>query len=371
MAGNPAFEDASRALDSLSGSPWLPGCDAVELLRDFGDAGDRSVGRIEEIGRSRRGRPIVGARVGSGPRRLSIVAGAHADEPVGSATLERLLRWLHRGSEDARRWLERCTLSIVPNANPDGAAVNAAWSHRLPWRPGPYFDAVVRELPGDDVEFGYPGAAELRGEPEHEGAPPLRPENLAIARFLEAGAPYDAHLSLHGMAIAEGVWCLIDEASVASTRGLRRDLRAAIEAEGLPLHDQDRNGEKGFRGIEPGFSTTPTSTAMRQHFLALGDAAEARKFRPSSMELVAGFGGSPLAMVSEIPLFLIRRVEPEAPGVPASFLRVRELLPAALAARAAGDDDPFAKLVENYGFEPVPIEVAVRLQWTMIRLAVG
>ena len=53
---------------------------------------------LREIGRSREGRPLPGATLGDGPLRISLIAGAHADEPVGPRALERLITWLAAGT---------------------------------------------------------------------------------------------------------------------------------------------------------------------------------------------------------------------------------------------------------------------------------
>jgi len=316
-----------------------------------------------EIGRSRDGRPIHGYRFGNGAARISLVAGAHADEPIGPATLAALLRLVASASagaadDDARAvaaLLEHATWTICPHVNPDGAHRNAAWiageADLWTWARG-----FVREAPGDDVEFGYPLDADT----------PARPENRAVADFLTAHGPFDFHASLHGMAFAEGAWFLICRERVVDTADLREHLAATAQREGLPLHDLDRGGEKGFFRIAPGFSTTPTSIAMREHFEALGDHEEAAKFLPSSMELAASFGGRPLAMVSEIPLFLVRRPDDANREPGAAFTDVRDRLPAAVAARIGGDCGAYDALVAQYGLEPVDLRVGVRLQLAMV-----
>ena len=163
---------------------------------------------LEEIGRSLDGRPIGAWRGGQGPLSVSLVAGCHADEPVGPATLRRLAGWLasrreHDPAVAEVRW------SIVPHANPDGEAANAGWASRTlevadhqgaadrGFDLTAYSAGVVRELPGADVEFGFPRSA---------GDRKARPENRAIAAFLASGAPYAVHGSLHGMAFAPGPW---------------------------------------------------------------------------------------------------------------------------------------------------------------------
>ncbi|TDI73542.1 MAG: hypothetical protein E2O84_07060, partial [Bacteroidetes bacterium] len=52
------------------------------------------------VGQSEEGRPIDGYVFGSGPQRVSLIAGAHADEPVGPDTLRRLLIFMASGSDD-------------------------------------------------------------------------------------------------------------------------------------------------------------------------------------------------------------------------------------------------------------------------------
>ena len=57
-------------------------------------AGSAPPAHLEEIGRSRDGRPIGAWRGGRGPLSVSLVAGCHADEPVGPTTLRGLSGWL-------------------------------------------------------------------------------------------------------------------------------------------------------------------------------------------------------------------------------------------------------------------------------------
>jgi hypothetical protein len=312
---------------------------------------------VAEIGRSREGRPIFGAVLGDGPLRISLIAGAHADEPVGPATLAKLCYWLS-SSDDARPLLERATWHICPHVNPDGAERNAAWSDSTPFVLREYLANAVRERPGDDVEFGFPRDLDDDND--------ARPENIAVARFLQGGAPYDFHASLHGMFIAEGAWFLINREKRDATAQLRRDLADVAEGLGIGLHDWDRRGEKGFTRIERGFSTTPTSVAMREHFEALGDLDEAAKFRPSSMETIASFGGDPLCMVSEMPLFRVRPTPPSSDVLGANFLTLKDALPGAVAELAAGRPSALDQLEAQYGLEPVDVDLGSRVQLEMI-----
>jgi predicted deacylase len=105
------------------GDPALPIEELVEAPSDAAPAG-------EPIGESRRGRPIHAHRLGSGPARVSLIGGCHADEPVGPEMLRRLVGWLSGLPED-HRLLSRMTWLIVPHVNPDGERRNAAWAGEL------------------------------------------------------------------------------------------------------------------------------------------------------------------------------------------------------------------------------------------------
>jgi hypothetical protein len=271
------------------------------------DTAPAPVSAFQEIGASREGRPVLGLRRGEGPAAISLIAGCHADEPVGPAMLERLAAYLLALPEEDPR-LRGATWYLVPHANPDGDAVNARWAaatlpcpdhteaedraYNLPL----YLEQAVREPPGDDVEFGFPADAEDED---------VRTENKAIADFLRPGGPFALHGSFHGMAFAAGPWFLIEEGWIDRTEGMRQRLVKQVEAMGYALHDVDRKGEKGFHRISPGFCTRPDSRAMASHFIARGEAETAALFHPSSMELVRSFGGDPLTLVSEMPLFLM------------------------------------------------------------------
>ncbi|MGI8905288.1 MAG: M14 family zinc carboxypeptidase [Candidatus Sumerlaeaceae bacterium] len=317
------------------------------------------------IGRSRAGREMVGLRIGSGPLHVSITAGAHSDEPVGPMTAIELAVWLASGQPDARQFTRDFTFCICAQTNPDGSALNSRW-FADPLDPFNYFQNVVREAPGDDIEFGYPA----------NGEPALRPENQAVADFLRPHGPYLFHTSLHGMAFAEGAWFLICKEWSNRTQPLQQQLARLAKSHGFPLHDIERHGEKGFTRIAPGFCTTPTSTAMRTYFLERNDATTAAQFRPSSMEFVQSLGGDPLLMVSELPLFMIMDPAQRPPDVPlqrgaTAYEHFREALPAARAAAEHGNLAPAKELMEKYQLEPVPLHKQVTLQAQMILAALA
>lgn len=309
------------------------------------DAGDA-------IGPSRGGRPLRGFRVGDGALRVSLIGGCHADEPVGPWMLRRFVAWLLACPSDAP-WRRDVTWTIVPHANPDGERVNAAW-----FAPQPpdtvgfdlrrYVDHRVRELPGDDVEFGFPRGAGDAG---------ARPENRAVASFLGPD-PVALHVSFHGTGFTAGPWFLIEPAWIERTAPLRATLAAEVARLGYRLHDVERHGEKGFVRIERGFCTRPNADAMRDHFLALDDPDTAARFRPSSMDWVRARGGDPLTLVSEMPLFLVDGIgDTITPGDPVALDFRDERLPAFAADSTAPSLD---------GVHAMPIGDQMRLQLAML-----
>jgi hypothetical protein len=321
----------------------------------------------EILGRSREGREISGYRLGHGPTHVSLIGGCHADEPVGPAMLEKLVGWLATQRPNSPA-LEELTWLVVPHVNPDGRARNAVWSETLiptvdhqgvpdrGYDVVAYSRAAIRELPGDDIEFGFPCLSDDLD---------ARPENRAVAEFLEQAAPIHLHGSFHGMGFATGPWFLIEPTWIERTAPLREALRQRVRAMGYRLFDVDRRGEKGFRRIDKGFSTRPDSKAMQAHFNEHDDPETANLFRPSSMEYVRWLGGDPFTLVSEMPLFLLPDTG-EAPANAPPFgtgTEGRKALHAWLQQLITRyGADRARTLIERHGIRPMPLRDQMRLQ---------
>lgn len=318
------------------------------------------------LGTSRQGRDVTGYRIGSGPHSVSLIAGCHADEPVGPAMLDRLAGWLLELPAPAPQVAE-LTWCLVPHVNPDSEARNASWTAPAfgdgadPIAPetgldlGHYLTHAVREPPGDDVEFGFPR------DQDDDGA---RPENRAVADFLRGSAPFVLHASFHGMSFAAGPWFLIEAAWTERTAAMRQRLRRRVRELGYRLHDVDRGGEKGFHRIDEGFTTRPDSRPMAAHFEALGDSATAALFRPSSMEHVRSLGGDPLTLVSEMPLFLVPPEHYGSVGAPSARPLSGDVVRPAVVRElsAEPDADRIRELAAARGITPMPIADQMRLQ---------
>jgi hypothetical protein len=301
-------------------------------------------GEVYSLGKSREDRALYGLCIGQGKQSVSVIAGAHADEPTGSVTAL-LFPWLL--DTHYPELLERFTFRMIPQINPDGAERNRRWFALEPDF-GAYISGVLREEPGDDVEFGFGSRTAVR------------PECRAAMTFLKRHGPYAAHFSLHSMPYNEGVWFLISPNWQERAAALMNNLSAWCRAAGFVMHDIDRRGEKGFFRIGPGFSTTPNSVAMRAFFQAQGQPETAAKFQPSSMEFISGLGGDPLCMVSEVPLFLLENETPNLADP--AYYRFRQALDSAV------KEKRLEAVIAQYGVTPVPLEQQVRLQLAMMLL---
>lgn len=318
----------------------------------------------EELGRSRENRPLRGYRLGRGTRRVSLVGGCHADEPVGPMLLRRLVAHLHHLPHHdplVRQW----DWWIVPHANPDGEFRNAGWQKT----PGDhsdhgfdlpsYLSGAVREPPGDDLEFGFP-----RSRDDAEA----RPEARALDSWWRSSdTPFVLHASLHGMAFGAGPWLLLESAWWERSAPLRHRFLEKVRAMGYRPHDVERRGEKGFVRLGPGFATRPDSQRMRDHFLARDDPDTAARFRPSSMEAARRLGGDPLTLVTEMPLFLTPGVGwvlgPPDPVQRGWRTRVERWRVELERGRAA--DEIRADAAEE-GLRPMPVRHQMALQWAAI-----
>ncbi len=177
------------------------------------------------IGTSRDGRSIYGHVLGTGNFAISLIGGCHADEPVGPLLLRKLAQFLgDLPPEDSL--LSHFTWVIIPDANPDGAAINSVWWHQSQEQVDLAANLIgaYRELPGDDIEFGFPLDPSIG---------PLRPENQHIYAFWKSlGLNFKLHASLHGMHRAYGPWFLLDKDFAVEAKPLIRKIQRLVFANG-------------------------------------------------------------------------------------------------------------------------------------------
>lgn len=132
---------------------------------------------ITPIGKTVQGRELEIIRVGDerAPHRVFIRARAHPWETGGNWVVEGLIRRLLKGDADAKKFLQRYCLCVMPIANKDGVA-----------RGGTRFN-----LQGKDLNRNWDKPAE----------PQFAPENAALEKWLEkmiaAGKRPDLAMELH------------------------------------------------------------------------------------------------------------------------------------------------------------------------------
>ena len=324
---------------------------AAQRMKKACDGSDN--GQWLEIGKSEEGRSIYGAILGNGPKTISLIAGSHSDEPVGPETLRTLISNIGTLEKKNPELFQQFTFLIIPHINPDGEAENWKWISDWPDLHS-FIRHAYRELPGRDLEFGYPE---------------MRVENCAVAAFIQQHAPVDLHMSLHGMAFSEGVMLLIERHWIDRTVALRESFIDFVTKQGLSLHDHDRGGEKGFEYIGPGFTTTPEGRAMNKYFMEQGDPDTAGKFHLSSMEYVRTLDGDPLCLVTELPLFRVHFADerPTQKGVPEAYLEWKNKLPLLRAKLDRGES--IENELQLFHIQPLPLSTAMSIQLQAIELA--
>ena len=301
-------------------------------------------GIVSVIGHSEKGQPLLGGVFGNGPRTISLMAGAHADEPVGPNTLYRLVLSLLEQPERYSGWLKGLKLLVIPHLNPDGDDDNRVWTEQWPSLQA-YAGSVKREPPGRDLEFGFPS---------------MRAENRAATVFWSRYEAPQVHVSLHGMGFSEGFLLLVNREKAGSTQTWRAEYTRFMAGQGLYAHDHNRCGEKGFEYLGPGFTTTPRGAAMRQYFLQTGQHALAGRFYDSSMEHHLARNGDALCLVTELPLFLLKHSG--CIGIPQNYLAFKQELSEAAVAEVG-------RLAGRYGATPLPVAHAMYLQWYTLCMA--
>ncbi len=308
-----------------------------------------AIATYHQIGTSEEGRPLDAVVIGKGVRRVSLIAGAHSDEPVGPETLREFILQALAQRQKFTELFETYQFIIIPQINPDGEAHNRRWTDIWPSVEA-YLLHAFREPPGRDLEFGFPN---------------MRKENTHVSEFLIEHGPFVMHASLHGMGFAEGAMLLIERHWIERTQNLREQFKALLKNAGLRLHDHDRKGEKGFIYIEPGFWTTPEGRAMRAHFESKDDRETALNFHDSSMEFVRKIGRDPLCLVTELPLFIINKEIPNQPaGMPLAYLEFKERIPDLRAKLSLGES--IENVLQEYQIIPLDLSLAIRLQLGII-----
>lgn len=172
--------------------------------------------RLERIGTSHQGRPIMALAIANALReddpRPTILFNAahHGDEPLSTEITFDIIDYLlqsHAPDEEVKRWLDTFVIWVVPQVNPDGANAFIEQSWRAGRKNGRDLDGDgLRQLAeGVDLNRNYPirwGQLEGASSPEHDHPhyrghqPASEPETQAMMRFIER-EHFAASISYH------------------------------------------------------------------------------------------------------------------------------------------------------------------------------
>jgi hypothetical protein len=145
LAAQPKFASSGESIQL----PLPEDLDGYALVKRLG----ADVARVERLGTSREGRPLDLVSVGRGSHDVLIVGAPHANEPIGCATIVRLLerlagdRSLREGS--GWRW------HFIPAIDIDGLALNQAW-FRGPLTLARYVEGFYRPPFALQPEYAFP-----------------------------------------------------------------------------------------------------------------------------------------------------------------------------------------------------------------------
>ncbi|MEZ7003401.1 M14 family zinc carboxypeptidase [Streptomyces sp. AD55] len=170
--------------------------------------------RLRRVGTSRAGTPLLLLSVGRGGRQALVVAGPHANEPVGGATV---LRLAERALADPRLTeAADATWNLLLSADPDGLR------HNEGWLTGPY------TLGRYARHFFRPGFLEQpEWLPDGPGRATL-PETRVLLALQDELRPF-LQCSLHGVDVGGGFAEVTDELP-----GLARRMAHAATRLGIP-----------------------------------------------------------------------------------------------------------------------------------------
>jgi hypothetical protein len=165
--------------------PLAADLDGIALARRVGVT---RFARVERLGVSRSGRPIDLICVGGGPRAALIVGAPHANEPIGCATIVRMLSRLavDRALRERSGW----QWHFIPAIDIDGVALNERWfrgTRTLPSYLADFYRPPFRLQP----EYAFP-----LEQPGYRFDTPT-PENACWRLALEHVRP-QLQCSLHG-----------------------------------------------------------------------------------------------------------------------------------------------------------------------------
>lgn len=179
------------------------------------------VARMEQVGASTEGRPIDMVSVGHGRTSVLLLGVPHPNEPIGTLTIDFLLRLLCE-DDDLRARLD-VTLHAIPVADPDGLVLNEGWFTGT-FSPLKYALDFYRPPHREQVEWSFPVLYKTL-----RWTTPTA-ETATVMRVMERLRPR-VYYSLHNAGFC-GVYFYVSDGRPE----LYPAYHALVASQGLPLH---------------------------------------------------------------------------------------------------------------------------------------
>ncbi|MGI6192402.1 MAG: M14 family zinc carboxypeptidase [Christensenellales bacterium] len=284
LAKIPDYE-AFFTVDELNAALW-------QLAKDHPDTVE-----VFEAGKSRKGRPMLCAKVGSGSKNALFYGCPHPNEPIGAMMCHYLARALVE-DEAYRKELD-FTFYIIPVSDVDGTVLNEGW-FKGPFTIYNYARNFFRPEGKDQVEWTFPM--------EHKGYSfqnPL-PETRALMKLIDETKPAFIY-SLHNGGFGGAFWYISKDFG----QDVYKEMHLAAAKGGVPL-------DLG----EPEVPFAEVFAPAVYRMFSAGDLYDYyEKFAPGNPadmmfggECSAAYAGpDSTILVTELPYFYDKRVDSQTP----------------------------------------------------------
>lgn len=246
----------------------------------------------EERGESANGETLWSVTVGSGVRSAILIGAPHPNEPIGSMTVDFLLREL-AANDDLRSSLEY-EFVCVPVADPDGVRLNEGWFDG-PFTLSNYAQNFYRPPPPAQVEATFPIA---HGGYEFDDPTPA---TRVLCDLIDAHRPEFVY-SLHNAAFG-GCYYLFTE----PVDPVSNTLVTLPEEYGVSLH---RGEPEWYRmeSFDEGIYRLETFEDQFEHAHASSDDPSKHLLGGNAYDYASRVGDDVFQMVVELPYFTDPRI---------------------------------------------------------------
>jgi len=252
--------------------------------------------QVFEAGKSRNGRPILCAKVGSGSKNALLYGCPHPNEPIGAMMCHYLARALAE-DEAYRRQLDYA-FYILPVSDVDGTALNEGW-FKGPFTIYHYARHFYRPEGKEQVEWTFP--MHYKG---YAFDSPL-PETQALMKLMDETKPAFIY-SLHNGGFGGAFWYFRGDLG----EDFYKELHEAAEQGGVPL-DLGEPEIPFAQTLAPAVYRMIRASDLYDHY---------EKFAPGNPadlmmggECSAAYAPYATVLVTELPYFYDRRVDSQKP----------------------------------------------------------